>query len=64
MQTLPCFIFVFEFLSSVFFSFYVHLVAFLIVCKVELLFLQNWQIEETLKLVFPLTLCFSFGSPT
>lgn len=62
MLTLPCF--VSEFLSSVFVSFYVHLVAFLIVYKVERFFLQNWQIEETFKLVFPLTLCFSFGSPT
>ena len=64
MQILPRFISVSQSLSSSLSSFSVHLVAFLIICKVELFFLQNWQTEETLKLVFPLTLCFSFLSPT
>lgn len=55
MQTLPCFIFVFEFLSSVFFSFYVHLVAFLIVCKVA-----NWRDSQT---CFPVNTVLFFWEP-
>lgn len=38
------------------FSFSIHLVAFLVACKVELFLCQDWQSGETLTLVFPWTL--------